>query len=440
MALRALVSRLTALAVAGLSVGILVAASSAAPGPGGVRLDRTFGSGQGFVMTPIAGTSALAYGAIAVPGGDIVVAGQASPPSGNGQLVVVRYLPNGRLDSSFGSRGVFESAFPAANAPFIANAIAPDPRTGRLVVAGGYGLGSFLVMRLTSAGRLDPTFGANRSGFSTINVGGTASSLAIQRDGAILLGGSNANRPGRPFVVARFTRSGRLDRSFGHRGIAQALFWNPTAASGAGLSLKATRDGGVIASGHIDYIGGTGRGRAGYGTAGIFRLTRRGIPFRGFGTRGHVQITFFDRRVTQSWYPCAMTVDGRGRTTVTGGGGNHRTALFTARLTRRGVLDRSYGSAGNGRATTPGIGGNAITTCGATSTGAGEVTVGVQSKLAQLLPSGLPNGRFGPQGVVGIARPKQVFINALISSGPRRLVVAGSAGNAIYVSRYATGA
>lgn len=432
--------RLTWLVLAGLLAVIVVPAAPAAPAASasrGLRVDRTFGGGRGFVTTPIAGTSALAYGAIVLPGGEIVVAGQASPPSGDGQVLVVRYLPNGRLDSSFASRGVFESAFSAVDAPFIATAIARDRRTGRLVVAGGYGQGSILLMRLTSEGRLDPTFGANRSGFVAVNVGGIASSLAIQGDGGIVVGGSNANRPGRPFVVVRFTPRGALDRTFGHRGIAQALFWNPAAASGAGLSLATTPDGGVIASGHIDYIGGTGGGSGGHGSAGVFRLTRRGLPARAFGTRGHAQITFFDRAgVPESWYPCAMTVDGRGQITVTGGGGTHRNALFTARLTRRGALDRSYGSAGNGRAITPGVGGNAITTCGVTSTKAGEVTVAVQSKLAQLLPDGLPNRRFAPGGVLRIAKPKQVFINALISSGLRRMVVAGSAGNSIFVGRY----
>ena len=67
-----------------------------------------------------------------------------------------------------------------------------------------------------------------------------------------------------------------------------------------------------------------------------------------------------------------MTVDGSGRISVAGGGGTHRSALLTARLTSRGRLDRSYGSARNGRSITPGIGGNAITTCGATSTPAGQ--------------------------------------------------------------------
>jgi uncharacterized delta-60 repeat protein len=389
------------------------------------------------VTTRFPGTEALAYGAVVLPGGKIVIAGQASPPSGNGQVVLVRYLSNGRLDRSFGSDGVFESAFPAADAPFGATAIARDRRTGKLIVAGGYGQGSMLVMRLTPGGRLDPTFGASRSGFATVEVGGIASALAIQRNGGILLGGSNANRPGRPFVVARFTRNGTLDRSFGHRGVAQALFWNPSAGSGAGLSLATTPDGGVIASGHIDYIGGTGGASGGHGSAGVFRLTPRGRPLRSFGTRGHVQITFFTRnRAPESWYPCAMATDGRGRIIVTGGGGTRRSALLTARLTPRGALDPAYGGSGNGRTSTPGVGGNAVTTCGATATSAGALTVAVQSRVAQLRPDGLANRRFARGGVIKIAKPAQVFVNALIASGARRFVMAGSAGNAVYVSRY----
>jgi uncharacterized delta-60 repeat protein len=426
------------LVLAGLSAVIVVPAPSALSSARGVRIDRSFGRGQGFVRTPIVGTDAVAYGAIVVPGGDIVVAGQASPPSGNGQVLVVRYLPNGRLDTGFGSRGILKTVFPVADAPFIATAIARDPRTGKLVIAGGYGQGSMLVMRVTARGRLDPTFGANRRGFATVEVGGIADALAIQPNGGILLGGSNANLNGRPFVVARFTRAGVLDRGFGHRGIAQALFWNPSAASSAGVnSLVTAPDGSIIASGHIDYIGGTGPSSGGHGSAGVFRLSRTGLPFRAFGTGGHMEITFYNRvRVPESWYPCAMTVDRRSRIMVTGGGGTHRFALFTARLTPRGALDRSYGSAGNGRTSTPGVGGNAITTCGITSTRAGLMTVGVQSTLAQLLPNGRPNMRFAPGGVFTIAKPKQVFINALIGSGLRRIVVAGSAGNAIYVARY----
>lgn len=390
------------------------------------------------MTTPIPGTSSVVYAAIVARGGDIVVAGQASPPSGNGQIIVARYLPSGRPDRGYGSQGVFRSAFPTANAPFIANAIAQDPRTGKLVVAGGYGQGSLLVMRLTAAGRLDRTFGSHRSGFTAVVVGGVANSLVIQRDGRILLGGSNADRNGRPFVVARFTRNGALDRTFGRGGIVQSLFWNPTAASSAGVvGLAVTPDGAIIASGHIDYIGGSSGNGAGHGSAGIFRLTARGLPVKAFGSRGHAQVSFFGSNgVPRSWFPCAMTVDRSGRILVTGVGGTRQPSLLSARLTRRGALDRSYGAARNGRAVVTGVGDNSITTCGAAGTPAGQITVGAQSTLVQLLPSGRPNLRFAPRGVFKIATPQRVFMNAVATAGSRRIVVAGSAGNNIYVGRY----
>ena len=426
------------LATAALCATAVAPATAAAPSARGLHRDPAFGSGKGFVTTNVSGATALAYGAIVIPGGKIVVAGQASPPSGNGQVIVARYLRGGRLDPSFGTRGIFTSALPTADAPFLATAIARDRKTGKSVIAGGYGQGSMLVMRLTASGRLDRTFGTNRRGFTDVNIGGIANSLAIQADGRILVGGSNANLPGRPFVLARFTPGGSLDHTFGTRGIAQALFWNSKAASSAGVNtLVPTADGGVIAAGHIDYIGGTGGGTGGHGAAGVFRLTRGGRMARGFGSGGHVQITIFGTsRVPESWYPCGMFVDARGRITVTGGGGTHRSALFTARLTARGAFDRSYGSARNGRTSTLGLGGNAITTCGVSGTSAGQLTVALQNKVAQLLPNGRPNTRFAPRGVFTIRNPGQVFVNALVASGSSALAMAGSSGNSLYVARY----
>jgi uncharacterized delta-60 repeat protein len=434
---RYLVRRLPWVALLALvAVSVAAAAASERATPRGPSPDRTFGRGAGFVTTPVRGSSAVAYAAVVLNDGDIVVAGQASPPSGDGQVVVSRYLADGQLDRTFASDGVFESTFPSATAPYIATAIAQD-RTGKLVIAGGYGQGSMLLMRLTADGRLDRTFGARRGGFTTVAVGGIANALALAPNGTIVLGGSNANRNGRPFVVARFTRNGVLDRGFGRKGIAQALFWTPSVASSAGVnSLAMAPGGGIIASGHIDYIGGTGRGKAGYGTAGVFRLTKTGRPFRAFGTAGHTQVMFPGRAgVPQSWYPCAATVDQRGRITVTGGGGSGRSALLTARLTPHGALDRSYGEARTGRTAVAGVGGNAITTCGDASTRAGEITVAIQSKLAQILPDGRPNRRFAPKGVFAVAKPRRVFINSVLRSG-RRVVLAGSAANKIYIGRY----
>jgi len=428
------------IAIVALAVGLVAAAAAASSGSRRARPDPTFGAGQGWVTTRIPGASSVAYGAAVIEHGRIVVAGQATSRIGGSQIVAVRYLRDGRLDTSFGSNGVFETALPQADGPFIANAVAVERSTGRLLIAGGYGQGSMLVLRLTPGGQLDPTFGQNQSGFVTVPIGGVAQSIAIERSGEIVVGGSNGNRQGRPMVVARLTRNGALDHRFGQRGLAQVLFWNAKSASSAGVSGLATAPhGGVIASGHLDYIGGNGpHSTPGHGSAGVFRLSPKGRLMRSFGSAGHVEIAFRTAGTFAQWFPCAMTVDSRNRITVTGDGSTRalHAVLLSARLSRAGKLDRSYGRAGNGRAVTPGLRSGEDTTCGATTSAAGSVTVGVGSTLARLLPDGTANGSFARGGVIRIAKPRNVGVNAVARSGSRRIVIAGSAGDAVYVARY----
>ncbi len=417
----------------GLVVGLTAAALPASSAAKGVRLDPTFGNGRGWVTTSLPGGSSVAYAATVIAGGKTVIVGQWIPPSGNGQVLVVRYLRNGRVDRSFGSGGIFRTSLPTADGPFIGLAVAQERSTGRMLVAGGYGLGSILVLRLTPNGRLDRSFGPKRTGLATAPVGGTGESLVIQRNGGILVGSSNENQNGRPMVVVRFTRNGAIDRRFGSRGVAQALFWNPNLTSSAGASsLASTPDGGVIASGHLDYIGGDG-----HGTAGVFRLSASGRPVRGFGSGGHVEIGFKNTSGggNAQWFPCAMTADSRGRTTVTGDGSTGPgAALLSARLTLSGRLDPSFGKAG--RSVVQGLLDSGDTTCGAARTAAGGLTVGVGHTLAALVSNGAADSRFARGGIIRITKPAQVGINALARSGSCSVVVAGSAGNDLYVARY----
>ncbi len=424
---------LSRVVLVGLAVCLAAGAAPAGSEARGASRDPTFGQGRGWATTRIPGAIAIAYGAAVVAGGRIVVAGQATTPAGNGQILVVRYRPDGRLDRSFGSGGIFTTALPKARGPFIATSVVQENSTGRLLIAGGYGQGSMLLLRLTPGGRLDRTFGRHRTGIATTPAGGIAQSVAVQRNGAILVGGSNANRNGRPMVVARFTRSGLLDRRFGRGGLVQTVFWNPDLAASAGVSgLATTSDGGVIASGHLDYIGSDG-----HGSAGVFRLSSNGGLVRGFGTRGHMEVAF--RNATggfAQWFPCAMTVGSRGQVTVTGdGSAGSGAAILSARLNARGMLDASYGK--GGRAVIRGLrGGDSDTTCGAASNASGDLTVGVGSTLGQLRPDGAPNGLFAPGGLLKIAQPRDVSVNAVAHSGSQRVVVAGSSGNALYVARY----
>jgi uncharacterized delta-60 repeat protein len=406
----------------------------------GLRPDRGFGGGRGWVTLRVPGKVVNANAVALLPGGNLVIAGQAAPnhptPTGDVQVFVAEYRADGRLDRAFGHGGVFVTHLPNGRGPFDATAVASD-RSGHVLVAGGYGQGAMLLMRLTPAGRLDRSFGAKRAGYVTLGVGSIASSMILARDGTILLGGSNANVMGRPMVVARFTSRGFRDRRFGRAGVVQLLFWNATLASSSNVdSLAATAGGGVVGSGHVDYIGGR-PGQGGYGKAGIFRLSASGHLVRSFGERGHALVGFRNAQGRfKSWFPCAMTVGPRGAITVTGdGSARPKGQILTVRLTPTGRLDQSFGQGGRG--VLPGPGSGDLTNCGAAADSSGRFTLGMGATLVQLRANGLPNRRFSRSGRFQIARPPGVVVQAVAAAGRRRLVVAGFAGQAAYVARYA---
>jgi uncharacterized delta-60 repeat protein len=419
-------------------VALALAAVAIADGSSGaVRPDRTFGGGRGWVTTRFPGNSGQGYNITLTKGGRILVVGQSIAPPVNGQprsqIVVLRYLPSGRLDRSFGRGGIFTSSLPTAKGPYNATSVAVD-RAGRAVVAGGDGQGDMLALRLTARGQLDRSFGQNRSGVTAIDVAGFAESVALAPGGRILLGSANGNANARPMVVARLTSSGRLDRGFGRGGVAQVRFWNPLRAAGTPVNgLFVGRDGSVTGAGHIDYIGGDG-----HGTVGIFRLNSKGQLARGFGRGGHVEVAFKNRDGSFAfWFPCAMGVDVRGRILASGDSIlNGRASLLTTRITARGALDRSYGASHDGRSVVPGLQDDDLPNCGATVTGNGVLTAGVGATLAQVDATGRPSRSFARGGVFKIRRPSGVSINAVTSAGPSSFLVTGTAGTALYVARF----
>jgi uncharacterized delta-60 repeat protein/uncharacterized repeat protein (TIGR01451 family) len=150
-------------------------------------------------------TSVLGFGyaVILQNDGNIVVAGQTLP----GFFQIVRYLPSGTLDSSFGTGGV-------ATGPLgIGTSVVVQPN-GQLLV-GGFGAtypnNVFQVTRFNTNGTIDPTYGTA----GTVMVPtGAGYSLRLQADNkAILAGqtnGENAN-----YEVARYATTGTVDSSFG---------------------------------------------------------------------------------------------------------------------------------------------------------------------------------------------------------------------------------
>jgi uncharacterized delta-60 repeat protein len=180
-------------------------------------LDPTFGSG-GIVDTPIRDPSTRdEASAITVLGdGRILVAGTADYYYGaQTDFALVRYLPSGALDPSFGSGGIVATASPSED---VANAMALTP-SGGIVVAGYGGGGAFRLVRYLPAGALDPSFGS--AGIVTTQIGtlyADARAVWVQADGKVVAGGTT--RDGPPAVwdemaVARYNVDGSLDASFG---------------------------------------------------------------------------------------------------------------------------------------------------------------------------------------------------------------------------------
>lgn len=134
--------------------------------------DPAFGGGDGLVEVPVPGSenaggrvsdfALLADGRILASGYGFDEVG--SPVKYDAKAAVARFLPDGQLDESFGSKGWFTHQFGAEGDSAERVAVAPN---GKLVIAGSY-LASTdpvisdarAVARLEPGGSLDPTFGA----------------------------------------------------------------------------------------------------------------------------------------------------------------------------------------------------------------------------------------------------------------------------------------
>jgi uncharacterized delta-60 repeat protein len=212
----------TAPAAVGRSTGaILVNAQAAAASTPG-SLDPTFGNG-GKVLTDLGVGAGVPSDAVLQPNGDIVV---------SGGFGVARYLPTGKLDTTFGTGGLASTGF-AGGESGTGVALQPD---GKIIWVGSQGnpsfpaggTFSFAVARFNANGSLDTSFGtggqASMEFFAPPMQGAQefAGAVLVQPDGKILVAGSARQGQIRfaPIqgALARFNTNGSLDTSFGTGG------------------------------------------------------------------------------------------------------------------------------------------------------------------------------------------------------------------------------
>ncbi|MEP7318946.1 MAG: T9SS type A sorting domain-containing protein [Panacibacter sp.] len=184
-------------------------------------LDNTF-DGDGKVTTDIENRDQLG-GAIAIQAdGKIVVAGDAKNSNNNNDIAVFRYTTTGALDQTFNSTGIKTTDIAQHDDHGKSVKIQTD---GKIVV-GGFAFTNpnrdFAVVRYNANGSHDNTFSGNGNATTAIETSSNdyGTSLAIQADGKILLGGyyNSSNGDLNNFALVRYNSNGTIDGSFGNGG------------------------------------------------------------------------------------------------------------------------------------------------------------------------------------------------------------------------------
>jgi len=294
-------------------------------------LDTSFQDGGHFDFQ-IAGNP-TAGAAITVDATENIVVGSVVTSTFNpfGQWSVSRWTSDGFPDPSFAGGNVFIGTT-GFNASFSGVAVQADGK----VIASGASNDSGWAGRLNPDGSPDASFGGF-GGVTTFFTGPglTATAMAVQPDGAVLVAANQVNFGVINPVIQRFTPSGQVD--FGWLG--SFLRVPPSLRSFSVSALALQPDGKVL-------VGGTGFGSDGQPQTTIFRLTADGNPdSQSFGER--FPGVAIDSASLGAANLTGIGVTGDGRIMV---GGDFDVGYpFAYRLNGDGTLDATYGTGGSTR-------------------------------------------------------------------------------------------
>ncbi len=255
-------------------------------------------------------------------------------------LCLLRFTPNGGIDSSFGNGGVV----PISIGPY-GNAIPGDVKIGadgKILVTGScqelgtfyqYRMQNACAARVTPEGNLDSTFGDAGTFIRVRSLGinpseSTASLVEILPDGAVILIGYCQSSG---ICALKLTPDGTLDVAFGSSGEAVPLV-SPLETMETMLALRSQ----VSVTGVLSVYGRCGS------TLCVARVNGRGQPDTSFGIQGQISLP----------YPGllrAVDIQGDGRIIAAGDCGvptESANDFCVARYLPDGSVDITFGQAG----------------------------------------------------------------------------------------------
>ncbi len=201
--------------------------------PDGI-IDSSFGT-NGIVTTPVGTANDYAYALAIQSNGNILAAGYSEasmihnstgkflapkkPSAGiEHNFTLVSYKPDGNLDESFANSGI---ALSQVGESFTSLSSAAIQSSGKIIVVGSFTSPNSLgIARFNSDGTIDNTFLDNGSkSYSPVgSLYSTYTSIKIQNDNKILIGGYAYISGKASFVISRADSNGNPDTNFGNDG------------------------------------------------------------------------------------------------------------------------------------------------------------------------------------------------------------------------------
>ena len=198
------------------------------------RLDSSYGNAGYSDAANMSCTSAV------MQGDKIIVAGSYfNSVFGSKAIAVARYTANGILDSSFGVNGLVITDFYYLNDDD-ANSIVLQG--DKIVVAGSTVTFSndFVLVRYTKNGTMDSSFGVNGKVTTDFNGSDDFGNSMTLQEGKFIVAGSTGDFPDFDFALARYNADGMLDSSFGVNGKVTTDFDN-SADFATSIALQGNR-------------------------------------------------------------------------------------------------------------------------------------------------------------------------------------------------------
>jgi uncharacterized delta-60 repeat protein len=306
----------------------------------GGDLDPTFGNGGrarllddgGYVNPAAAGIDSV---------GRIVVAGALEGPSPQTDIVIIRVLPSGDLDTSFGDQGVV-----VLNPGGDDGAVGLELRPDDSILVGGYVSGfsqdpASIVARIDDQGDLDSDYGDG--GVATVPLGSVAAMAADARGREMLAEGFPG--PDQTIQMVRLTPGGELDDSFSGNG-------RRTLDLGRRERVRALaigKRGRILVGGSVAQ--GRNPRRTSHSNLALARLNSNGSINRRFGRRGRRGIVTTDLDLFDTASDIVPQADGKIVVSAVGdhlSPGDYPQRWAVLRYRKSGKLDRFF--SGNGRA------------------------------------------------------------------------------------------